>query len=58
MAASDKCILLRVEGHKLESYGIFCFYDCRENSEKIFSVRTSPLTARQRFNMMLATEHQ
>lgn len=58
MAASNNCILHHYEGHKLESYGIFCFYNRGENSDKIFKVRTSPLIARQRFNMVLATEHQ
>lgn len=54
VAATKTYILHYFEGHKLESHGIFCFYNCGENSDKIFNMRTSPL----RFNVVLATKHQ
>lgn len=58
MAASNNSILHHFEGHKMDSHGILGFYIWGENPDKIFNVRTSPLTPRQRFNVELATEHQ
>lgn len=58
MAASNNCILHHFKGHEMESHGISGFYNWGENSDKIFNVRTSPLTPRQRCNAELATGHQ